>query len=525
MENVVIYARYSSSAQTEQSIEGQLRVCKDYAERKGYNIIGEYIDRAMTGTNDNRPEFQKMIADSSKKEFDFVLVYKFDRFSRSKYDNAIYKHKLQQNGVRVISAMEEISNTPEGVLMEGLLEMFAEMYSKDLSQKVKRGIKENILKGNAFGGTPPIGYKRVNKKNVIDEEKVPLIKYLFKEYEEGKSLINITNELNAMHYTNTKGKPLQAKNLIKCLKNRCYTGIYQYENIISTDIYPQIISVEQFENVQDRIRKNMQSPASKKAKTEYLLSGKAFCGYCGNSMYGVCGTSRTGDKHNYYYCKTRHKQHNCKKQNELQSKLENEVFNAVFEKLLTKEAINEIVNGVLRSYSNDNISIQMKELNLRLLKIDNEQEKCFRMALNYDTPDLIKRANEYARDLQNQKKDLENELKKLKIAQGIKYTRKELIKYFNLFLENRTNSPEFKKRILTLFLNKVYVFDNHFVIYCNIGEDNENISFEKLKNDLSENKIKLYPKGSNIGNPSQPKKCLAKPSIFLFKLCVKNLFL
>ena len=180
----VIYARYSSAAQTEQSIEGQLRVCKEYAERNNIKIIGEYIDRAMTGTNDNRPEFQRMISDSEKKEFNFVLLYKFDRFSRSKYDNVLYKHKLKQNGIRVLSAMEEISNTPEGVLMEGLLEMFAEMYSKDLSQKVKRGMRESIIKGNFIGGKPLFGYKVKNKKFVIDEQQAQAVKFIFEQYAE-----------------------------------------------------------------------------------------------------------------------------------------------------------------------------------------------------------------------------------------------------------------------------------------------------------------------------------------------------
>lgn len=505
MANIVIYARYSSSAQTEQSIEGQLRVCKSFAEAKGHTIVNEYIDRAISGTSDKRPAFKQMIQDAQKQGFEYILCYKLDRFSRNQYDSVYYKKKLAEYGVKVISATETISNNTEGKIVECILEVMAEIYSIDLSEKVKRGIKENILKGNAFGGTPPLGYKRVNKKNIIDEEKAPLIKYLFNEYEAGKSLKNITNELNAMHYTNTRGKPLQAKALIKCLTNKCYTGIYEYEDITTTDLYPQIITLEQFERVQARVKKNMLSPASNKAKIEYLLSGKAFCGYCGNSMYGVCGTSRTGDRHNYYYCRTRHKQHNCKKQNEIQDKLENDVFNAVMEKLLTPEAIDEIINGVLKAYTTDEISNQVKEYKQRLLKLENEQEKCFKMALNYDTPDLIKRANDYARDLQNQKKDLENELQKLKIAQGIKYTKQDLTEYFNLFLANRTNSPEFKKRILTIFLNRVYVFDDYFLIYCNVGDEKENITFEKLQNDLKDSKLKLYPKSSSIGNSSQPK--------------------
>ena len=204
--NVVIYARYSSSAQTEQSIEGQLRVCREYAEKKGFNILHEYIDRAMTGTNDNRPEFQRMIADSKKQNFKFVLVYKLDRFSRSKYDNAIYKHKLQENGVKVISATEAISDTPEGIMMEGLLEMFAEMYSKDLSQKVKRGMRENVLKGLTIGGKVLYGYKVENKRVIINEEQAPAVKFMFKEYANGTSKKDIVKQLNNMGYRTNAGQ-------------------------------------------------------------------------------------------------------------------------------------------------------------------------------------------------------------------------------------------------------------------------------------------------------------------------------
>ena len=150
--NAVIYARYSSAAQTEQSIEGQLRVCREYAERNNYTVIHEYIDRAMTGTNDCRPNFLQMIEDAQKKQFDFIICYKLDRFSRNHYDSVFYKHKLQQSGVKVLSAMEAISDTQEGKLIEGILEIMAEMYSTDLSQKVKRGLKESAIKGTFTGG-------------------------------------------------------------------------------------------------------------------------------------------------------------------------------------------------------------------------------------------------------------------------------------------------------------------------------------------------------------------------------------
>ena len=143
---VVIYARFSSHSQTEQSIEGQLRECYEYAKRQDLLVVAEYIDRALTGTTDKRPEFLRMIEDSKKKTFDYVLVYQLDRFARNRYDSANYKAKLKKNGVRVLSAKENITEDASGILIEGVLESMAEYYSAELSQKVKRGIRESYEK-------------------------------------------------------------------------------------------------------------------------------------------------------------------------------------------------------------------------------------------------------------------------------------------------------------------------------------------------------------------------------------------
>ena len=141
--NIVIYARYSSHSQTEQSIEGQLETCYEYAKKNGYTVIGEYIDRAQSGTTDKREEFQRMIADSDKHTFEAVLVYQLDRFARNRYDSAVNKHRLKKNGVRVVSARENISDDASGILVEGVLESMAEYYSAELSQKIRRGMNIN----------------------------------------------------------------------------------------------------------------------------------------------------------------------------------------------------------------------------------------------------------------------------------------------------------------------------------------------------------------------------------------------
>ena len=152
--NVVIYARFSSHSQTEQSIEGQLKVCYEYAESNHYTVVGEYIDRAISGTTDNRAEFQRMISDSDKHTFEGVLVYQLDRFARNRYDSAINKAKLKKNGVRVLSAKENIADDASGILVEGVLESMAEYYSVELSQKIHRGMAINAEKCLSNGSNP-----------------------------------------------------------------------------------------------------------------------------------------------------------------------------------------------------------------------------------------------------------------------------------------------------------------------------------------------------------------------------------
>ena len=174
MKTAVIYARYSSERQTEQSIEGQLRVCHEYAARNDFIIVETYIDRAMSGTNDHRTNFQRMLKDSAKRAWDYVLVYKLDRFSRNKYETAMNKKTLRDNGVRLISATENIPDTPEGIILESLLEGMAEYYSAELSQKVKRGFRESREKGFFTGGHLLFGYRLQDKKIIIQPDEAEI---------------------------------------------------------------------------------------------------------------------------------------------------------------------------------------------------------------------------------------------------------------------------------------------------------------------------------------------------------------
>jgi len=301
---VTIYARYSSDGQREESIEGQLRECKEYAERQNMVVISTYVDRAVSARTDNRPEFQKMITDSAKRQFDVVLVWKLDRFARNRGDSAMYRAILKRNGVKVVSAKENISEGPEGIILESLLEGISEYYSAELSVKVKRGQMENALKGKANGGLSPFGYK-INADGYyeIDPLTAPIVLEMFTRYADGQTVKQIADEMNERGvFTNIKHKYTNKSSMHNLLKNRRYMGEYRYGTTIVPDAMPRIVPQEIFDKVQERMEKNKNKPAAKKAEDEYVLTTKLFCGKCGVMMVGTSGTSKTGKVHHYYKC-------------------------------------------------------------------------------------------------------------------------------------------------------------------------------------------------------------------------------
>lgn len=215
--NVVIYARFSSHSQTEQSIEGQLKVCYEYAESNHYTVVGEYIDRAISGTTDNRAEFQRMISDSDKHTFEGVLVYQLDRFARNRYDSAINKAKLKKNGVRVLSAKENIANDASGILVEGVLESMAEYYSVELSQKIHRGMAINAEKCLSNGSNPGLGFKvDAERRFYVDDEEAAVVREIYERYASGETKAEIIRDLKR-----AGSRPPSARNSVPTVSVTC----------------------------------------------------------------------------------------------------------------------------------------------------------------------------------------------------------------------------------------------------------------------------------------------------------------
>ena len=288
----VIYARFSSEKQNEASIEGQLRECIDYANFNNIEIIGNYIDRAQSAKTDHRPEFQRMIKDSYKDAFNCIIVWKLDRFARNRYDSAYYKNVLKKNGVRVISAKESISQGADGILLESILEGYAEYYSAELSEKVKRGMTENALKAKSNGVRPPFGYYVDDTDHYqIDESIAPIIKEIFNLYVDGVKVTEIVAKLKERGVKN-RGYELNYNAIFRILTNRKYIGEYKFGETIIPNAIPAIINEQTFNAVQQRMARNKKAPAMHRSEDDYLLTTKLFCGKCGAMRRAKSGQAR-----------------------------------------------------------------------------------------------------------------------------------------------------------------------------------------------------------------------------------------
>ena len=496
----VIYARYSSARQNEQSIDGQLRDCMEYAERMGFIVIKNYIDREISGQVEDRPEFQQMITDSSQGHFQAVIVYKLDRFSRSMEHGVVYTERLKKNGVKLVSATESIADTSEGKLMRAIYSAMAEMYIDDLRQKVKRGNRENRIKGFYTGGNLLLGYKVENKKVIIDQEKAEIVRGIFRDYAGGKSKKQIVDDLNARGITSHKGKPFKLSSLQENMRNKKYLGIYEKDGKIYTDIYPQIIDNDLFDRVQKRL-KAVQRYHNKKQKTEYLLTGKAFCLHCGISIIGVSGTARNGEKKNYYACHKRYKYKMCNKANEKKDGvyiengeqklgLECDIVRTTYEYILKPENL-EIIGEKLEQFRKKSTTDQrIKDFEKRLAQVENDIEKCFEMAMKSMSDSMIKMADQKANDLAIKKANLEKEIAELKLANKLQHTKADFITLIKAYLDGDPQDPVFKKRVINTFINSVWVSDTFTICFYNlVGK--QPLTLDQVKDILAENGISI----------------------------------
>ncbi|MCL2755499.1 MAG: recombinase family protein [Firmicutes bacterium] len=507
--NAVIYARFSSVGQNEQSIDGQIRVCKEHAEKMGYKIVKVYNDKARTGTNDRRPEFQNMVDEAGLKIFQVILVYKFDRFARNRHDSMLYKAQLRRDhGVRVVSATEPVSDDEGGEIYEMFLEWNDEKYSQRLSKRVRDGMITALENGTYLGTKILYGFKltdtdKVGKKGTIHkvgicETESEIIKECFQRYADGTPKKAIVDDLNARNIT-YRGKKFDYKLFDNWFRNPKYIGEFERFGRVWTNIYPAIIDKKLWDKVQEMLDANKIYTRKDSIKQTYYLTGKCFCGLCGGNMVAD-GGNKPDKVYRYYSCrssrKRKHNNKSCQKRLEQKEKLELFIISVILEYLKDPKKVSRIADSVIEYYKDRTGEKQIKSLETQIgiahKQIENTTQAFIEaVAMKSDT--LKKSCQVKIDELTILINDLTEQKIQITFENGIQATAQDIINFINDYItpQELESDLDFQKRLYDDLVSACYIYDDRIVVWLSIdgnGGGNK-ITIDKETTDNAINSI------------------------------------
>ena len=485
--NGVIYARFSPGPnQTEQSIEGQVRDCQEYAKANGINIIEIYADRHLSGTEfEHRDDFKRMLRDAEKKHFSCVIVWKIDRFGRNREEIAINKVHLRKHGVKVLYAKEHIPEGPEGIILESMLEGMAEYYSAELSQKIRRGQRESVLKGRILTINPLFGYRKdENMHYVIEPTEAPIVQDVFEMYASGKKLKEIVDALEEKGVRNPAGKKFTYNMLHNMLRNRQYIGEYRFGSTFNPTAIPPIISKELFESCEERAKESANTSvkastaASSKSAVNFYLSNKLVCGICNHNYQGDSGTSKTGNKYYYYKCHgKKQRKTKCNSRAFKKEWLEDLILMNTFEDVLTDDMISLIATKVVEFQEQDIASYQVKSIESRLKECNTKLNNILSaIEAGIFTETTKSRLDE----LEAEKSRLTISLSKEKNKRTL-FTKDHVVFWLELFRNGDIDSEEFRSMFFNVFINRAIVHEDYIWVALNLVNKEKTIPLEQLK--------------------------------------------
>ncbi|MGN0837869.1 MAG: recombinase family protein [Pyramidobacter sp.] len=490
-QRAVIYARYSTQNQTADSIEHQYEECYEYARKNGLTIVKEYKDEAQSGTQTlTRDSYNRMLEDSADHVFSKVIVFRFDRFSRNLRGFLNDEHRLNQNGVKIISTIEI---TPEGIsgkLIKYILMIAAELYAESVSGHTSAATYSNAAKGNYNGGKVPYGYKVVaegdRKKLVIDEEEAAIILEIFKLYAEGQSYSELAEHLDQIGARNKNGLRFKEGSFNSIFNNTIYGGEYGYgkgtdKAIVTKMPELQIVPDDLLEKVRQRISENKSLAGRKRGKRFYPLSGKVKCRKCRRNMQIKPSTRRkNGKKYDYtsYVCpNVKQKSADgsgmmCKCKGVILKDLENYVMDKIIRGLFGNASLKDVtrrLNEYILAQAKD--SKQALDEQRKLLKKHKDSLQRLKMQKE-DGKDGLNWDNQLARVKENILKTREN-IRKLKLRRkGMTCTAKDVIQLIMLIKSEdikRLDVPEIHE-FIDAYLEKVTVSNKYIRVTTKLNE-------------------------------------------------------
>ena len=453
----VIYARYSEGPrQTDQSIEGQVADCSAYAAAHGIDVVQVYADRHVSGKAvDGRDAFLRMMADADRGAFDCVIVWKVDRFGRSREDIAVNKIRLRRAGVSLFYAKESIPDGPEGILLESLMEGLAEYYSADLRQKVMRGQRESAKKGRLPFGFLPIGYVRgADGQIVVDPPAADAVREVFRMQLAGATIHDLQEALFSRGFRGRSGSLVSKATIHRMLRNTRYLGRFSYQDI-EIEVDP-IIDAATFAAVQDSFETSRN--AAGRSNLNFMLSCKCTCAVCGKLLPVTTGTGKLGGKYSYYHCRTK-----CIRPIRTE-KLDDLVLRETVAQVLTDDMIGQLADRIMEIQEADlnsgpaaGIRADLEENARRRKNLADAMEASGRVSFT-----ITDRIAELEAEAERLQADLDRAL-----FQHVMIPRDYVMDWLRSFRSGDVADPAFRRRLASTFIAGVVVGDDRILIAYN----------------------------------------------------------
>lgn len=330
------------------------------------------------------------------------------------------------------------------------------------------------------GGNIALGYKIIDKHFYIDDVTAPIVQRIFDLYASGKKVMEICNILNAERYKTARGLVFNKNSLRTILKNKRYIGIYTYKDKEIPDGIPRIIDDDLFYEVARIMETNKKAPAKAKAKEEYLLTTKLFCGHCKEMMRGYGGTGKLGKRYYYYACNGKIKKI-CNKKLVDKDYIENLVISECC-KLLTDENIQKIAHEVVALCEKEQDNSIYKRLQQLLKENTRKQENVASAIVECGDEGVRKLMYEQATKIQAQRVELEKQFALEKASQV--HLSVSDIKFFLKQLQNgNADDIRYRKTLINVFVNAIYLYDDKITFIFNSGDKPITID-DKLLSDI-----------------------------------------
>ena len=475
----VIYARYSSHNQRDASIEQQVEKCQDFAARNNLQVTEIYSDRAVSGKTDRRPNFQRMMRDSEKQKFRYVIAWKSNRMGRNMLEAMINDARLTEQGIRCLYVEEDFDDTAAGRFALRNMMNVNQFYSENMAEDIMRGMMDNARKCMVNNGGLPLGYQKgPDGRFAIEPKGAEIVREIYHRVLDGEAFVDIAADLNARGIKTSRGKPWNKSSFNRLITNERYIGVYEFAGVRIEDGVPPIIGKELFYAVQEKLKAKKNPRGRHRENSDYLLTGKLHCGHCGAFMVGVSGTSKTSAKHYYYECQTKRQQKTCRKKAVRRDWIEFKVAEAVKTYLIQDSVIQRLLDRYEKF-----MELHRKDSLLLSYESDLEGVKAaIKNVMSAIEQGIITpTTRERLLELEAEQRELESMIAAERAALKM-VPRNEIEFWLNSFREGDAHDRKYQEKLISSFVRAIYLYDDHMKLVCNYtGKDEDiTISFEEI---------------------------------------------